>query len=181
MVTIRSCKGESAAHKEFDVQQDHHTAAYSTYLDSLFAFILWIEVLQAIFASTVPFIFLLLKDSSVSGVTVGLVMSQVQLLTVKIMHCAKMFTELSAQMVSTERILDYTKIKPEETNSTGESVPGEWPVKGEIKFDHMYLNYSESTTSILKNLDFTIQSQSKVFGVSHLEINYWQKIPNILV
>ena len=166
VLTIRSCKCESLACEEFDVKQDHHTAAYSTYLDSLLAFFLWIDVVQTFFISAVPFLFLILKDTGIVGATVGLVISHMHILTSKTMRCAKSFTELDANMISTERLLNYTKIKPEikNVNSTGNNIPNSWPTEGEIKFDRVYLKYSDSAAATLKNLDFTIKSQSKVFG-----------------
>ena len=166
VVTIRSCKGESVACNEFDVRHNRHTAAYSTYLDSLFAFSLWMNILQALFGSAVPFIFILLKDTGLAGATVGMVISQVQNLTIRVMRGAKAFIDLDANMISVERVLHYTTIKPEVKfkESADVKVPSSCPVEGEIKFDHVYLKYSNSPISILKNLDFTIKSQSKVLG-----------------
>lgn len=72
--------------------------------------------------------------------------------------------ETVTQMTSVERVLQFTELEKEgpfETNTT-EKPANNWPLDGEIKFDHVYFRYSESEQPILKSLTFTIQPGMKV-------------------
>lgn len=73
-------------------------------------------------------------------------------------------TETITQMTSVERIMQFTELEKEgpfESNPT-DKPSSDWPSKGEIKFDRVYLRYSESEPPILKSLSFIIESGMKV-------------------
>ena len=68
-------------------------------------------------------------------------------------------------MISTERILSYSRLEPEaelETLPPSEAPPPSWPDKGQITFEDVAFQYSSELPNVLKDLCFTIQPAEKV-------------------
>lgn len=66
-------------------------------------------------------------------------------------------------MVSTERILEYCKLKQEAAleSNNDRKPPKNWPFKGHITYENVYLKYAPNLP-VLKNLNFEIYPQEKV-------------------
>ncbi|XP_011647242.1 multidrug resistance-associated protein 4-like isoform X2 [Pogonomyrmex barbatus] len=95
---------------------------------------------------------------------VGLALSQVLILCGMVQHGMRQTADTIAQMTSVERVLQFTELEKEgpfESNST-DKPSSNWPSKGEIKFDRVYLRYSESEPPVLKSLDFIIKPGMKI-------------------
>lgn len=96
-----------------------------------------------------------------------------------------MYTEVETYMTSIERIAEFGQLEREQQLEVGSTEPDtSWPDKGEIVFENVSLSYSsknssnkkeneeepevekeeeeEDTTSVLKNLTFTINGGEKV-------------------
>jgi len=100
---------------------------------------------------------------------VGLAISQVLILCSMVQYGMRQTAEAVTQMTSVERIMQFTKLEQEgpfESNPM-DKPSSNWPFKGEIKFDHIYLRYSESEPPILKSLTFIIESGMKVITISY--------------
>ena len=70
-------------------------------------------------------------------------------------------------MVSVERVIAYTKLKPEaslETPPGRESLPEEWPQCGSIHVDQMKFRYAQDTPYILKGISIDIKPGERVCG-----------------
>ncbi|XP_067119194.1 ATP-binding cassette sub-family C member 4-like [Centruroides vittatus] len=67
-------------------------------------------------------------------------------------------------MNSVKRVLNYTKLKSEASyeSSLDKQPPSDWPQKGEIHFDNVFLQYSKDRNTVLKNLTFRIYSGEKI-------------------
>ncbi|XP_011505689.1 PREDICTED: multidrug resistance-associated protein 4-like [Ceratosolen solmsi marchali] len=166
LLTIRSCQAESLVCKEFDNQQDVHTAAFSLVLASMTAFGLWIDLVTVCFSAVVNYSFIIFDSKSISGENVGLAITQVLALCGILQHGMKMVAEIMTQIISFERLYQFTKLEQEGPFQTelGKEPPKTWPDKGEIQFEHLYLKYSNADTSepVLKNLCFNVKSGMKV-------------------
>lgn len=95
---------------------------------------------------------------------VGLAISQVLILVGMIQTGMRQTVETIMQMTSVERIMQFTELEKEgpfESNPT-DKPPSNWPSKGEITFDRVYLRYSDSEPSVLNSLSFIIKSGMKV-------------------
>lgn len=95
---------------------------------------------------------------------VGLALSQVLILCGMVQYGMRQTAEMITQMTSVERILQFTELEKEgpfESNPT-DKPSSNWPSKGEIKFDHVSLRYSDSDPSVLKSLSFVIEPGMKV-------------------
>jgi len=110
----------------------------------------------------------LLSGNTFAG-NVGLAISQVLILCSMVQHGMRQTAETITQMTSVERIMQFTELEQEgpfESNPM-DKPSSNWPSKGEIKFDHIYLRYSESEPPILKSLTFIIESGMKVITINY--------------
>ena len=74
------------------------------------------------------------------------------------------------QMVSAERVMQYSALEPEaplDTLPPTKKPPPDWPYRGEIVLDDVSFRYSEDTPTVLKSLSCTIKAAEKV---SHFEV-----------
>ncbi|KAJ8916752.1 hypothetical protein NQ315_013957 [Exocentrus adspersus] len=106
---------------------------------------------------------LLILENTLSG-NVGLVISQSLILTGMLQYGVRQTAEVSSNMTSVERVLQYTKLEKE---GPFESLPtkkpdGNWPHSGKIEFKSVYLKYAPEEPPVLKNLNMLIKSAEKV-------------------
>ncbi|OTF73411.1 hypothetical protein BLA29_011377, partial [Euroglyphus maynei] len=98
------------------------------------------------------------------GGSAGLAISSGLMLTGMTQWGVRQSAEFESQMTSVERIVEYQDLPKEPpAESTPEKRPPiEWPTKGTIEFDHMYLQYAGSDKQVLKNIDCIIHSGEKI-------------------
>ncbi|XP_058802493.1 ATP-binding cassette sub-family C member 4-like isoform X2 [Phymastichus coffea] len=164
LLTIRSNRAEAMVSKEFDNLQDVHTSSYSLVLSTTTAFGLWIDIVSVAFVAAVTFSFTTMSQSIVSAESVGLAITQALVLTGVLQHGMKMAGEMITQMVAVERLFQFTKLDQEGPfDSEPNKKPNKgWPSNGEIKFDHLYLRYTDSVDPVLRNLNFNVKPAEKV-------------------
>ena len=104
------------------------------------------------------------RGHEVTGADVGLAITQVLILCSILARAIKLTGDIETQMVSVERLLQYTELEPEEKLDEGvvRQPPSTWPSHGKIKFDKVSMRYSEYDAPVLKDLTFTIESGAKV-------------------
>ncbi|KAK1323692.1 ABC transporter C family member 13 [Acorus calamus] len=71
------------------------------------------------------------------------------------------FTETEKEMVSVERVLQYMDIPQEELQGS-QSLPADWPLHGNIEFEHVTLRYTKSSMDALKGVSFNIAAGMQV-------------------
>lgn len=111
----------------------------------------------------------------------GLAISQAMILTGMVQLGSQQATEVVNQMMSVERILEYTNLEQESSEGSTkgnlnynnlltittfvttflDDLPV-WPSKGHIKFKNMFLRYQLNDPPVLKNLNFSILPGQKV-------------------
>lgn len=70
--------------------------------------------------------------------------------------------EVTNQLMSVERVLEYTQL-PAETQPVIPKQPQDsWPQHGKLQFRNVGLRYAEAEPLVLKNLNFTIQPKEKI-------------------
>lgn len=72
----------------------------------------------------------------------------------------KQLTELENQMITVERVVEYTEIVTE-IDSTKEFTKN-WPTEGQIEFQSVSLRYPENSRLTLNNITFTVESGEKI-------------------
>ena len=131
------------------------------------AFGFWIDLVSVIFVATVTFSFIVLDSTNFSSGNVGLAITQVLTICGVLQHGMKMAAEMVTQMIGVERLFQFTKLEQEGPfdSEPGKEPPKTWPTKGEIKFDHLYLRYTDAVDPVLKNLSINIEPGMKVITV----------------
>ena len=79
-------------------------------------------------------------------------------------YTIKCSADLESYMTAVERVLEYTRIKPEaELESTPDrKPPPDWPQTGEIVVKDMSLQYTESANKVLKGITVCLKGGEKV-------------------
>ncbi|CAH1098768.1 unnamed protein product [Psylliodes chrysocephalus] len=161
--TIRSANAEQMLIKEFDVLQDQHTSTWFLFIASSTTFGFYLDVISTTFLALVTFQFLIFQDENTLGGSVGLVISQSLILTNMLQFGVRQSTEVASNMISVERVMQYTKLKKEHPLETiGQKPPLDWPSKGKIHFKNTSLSYAPELSPVLKNLNIDIGSAEKV-------------------
>lgn len=94
----------------------------------------------------------------------GLVVSQSLILTGMLQYGVRQTAEVSSNMTSVERVLQYTKLDKEGPFESlpANKPPQDWPKSGEIHFRNTYLKYVEDEPPVLKNLNIDIKPGEKI-------------------
>ena len=74
----------------------------------------------------------------------------------------RQWSELENEMVSLERLLEYSKVDTDPERPDPAAVPKLWPEDGHIEFRNVSLKYNPHDPPVLKNLNFTIQPREKI-------------------
>ncbi|KJH42578.1 ABC transporter, ATP-binding protein [Dictyocaulus viviparus] len=72
------------------------------------------------------------------------------------------FLAFLRQMVSIERIVQYTELESEHDGVNFEDIPAAWPTDGHINITNMFLKYDEKTEYVLKNICVDIKPGEKI-------------------
>ncbi|CAH1098765.1 unnamed protein product [Psylliodes chrysocephalus] len=163
MPTIRSANAEQMLVKEFDALQDQHTSTWFLFIASSTAFGFYLDVISTTFLAFVTYQFLIFEDENTLSGNVGLVISQSLILTGMLQHGVRQSTEVASNMVSVERVVQYTKLEKEHPLETiGQKPPRDWPSRGKIQFKNTYLSYALELSPVLKNVNIEIDSGEKI-------------------
>lgn len=95
---------------------------------------------------------------------VGILMSYALSITQSLNWLVRSATEVETNIVSCERVLEYSKIDPEglnDKNQNSEPEP-EWPSRGEICFENVEARYRPELDLVLKGVSFTAKAGEKV-------------------
>ncbi|XP_021200213.3 ATP-binding cassette sub-family C member 4 [Helicoverpa armigera] len=162
--TIRSANAQKWLIEQFDTNQDLHTTSWNSYLNGGTTFGFYLDTMCLIYMTTVIGVFLFVDFGDTIPVgSVGLAVTQSNMLTIMLQHGARMLVEFLAQLTSVERILQYTRIDTEPNLFQGKiEMPPTWPSQGKIVFQNVYLRYAPNEQPVLKNLNLVIESGHKV-------------------
>ncbi|XP_070204431.1 ATP-binding cassette sub-family C member 9-like [Littorina saxatilis] len=153
----------------------------------------WRRAMQAIDTNVTPFLFLhtanrwlgirldymscLLVFASATaslsaGIThyiepafIGLCITYALMVSGQLNWIVRISTEVEMAMNAVERVLEYTDIPPETTDTDGEKpdvYDDSWPSKGKVVFRHVTLTYDEELDPVLSNASFIINPGEKV-------------------
>lgn len=104
-----------------------------------------------------------LRSGQLSAGLVGLSVSYSLQITQSLNWIVRMTVEVETNIVSVERIMEYSRLKPEapeviETNRPAEN----WPQAGEVQFKNYSTRYRPELDLVLKNIDLNIRPHEKV-------------------
>ncbi|EGI62548.1 Multidrug resistance-associated protein 4 [Acromyrmex echinatior] len=164
LTTIRSIGAQEMIRKQFDEHQDLHTSTYSLIIATGTVFGLALDIVSIGFIAIITYSFVVLNDENTFAGHVGLAISQVLILCGMVQHGMRQTAETITQMTSVERIMQFTELEKEDPFESNpiDKPSSNWPFKGEIKFDRVYLRYSESKSPVLKSLSFVVKPGMKI-------------------
>lgn len=165
LLTIRSCGCQSLVTRIFNQRQDRHTSAFYLVLLTSTAFSTCLELIVHSLWIFAAFSSLALKSSrSLFPGDVGLALMQLRNIVFISQWCMKQAGETINLMTSVERMFQFVDLEKEIDVEVGPPVKlkMEWPDKGEVVFDNLYLRYSGNLEPVLKNLNLKIPAGTKV-------------------
>lgn len=106
---------------------------------------------------------LTLKSGHLSAGLVGLSVSYALQVTQSLNWIVRMTVEVETNIVSVERILEYSELTPEAPEVIEDNRPNEsWPEFGKISFNNYSTKYRPELDLVLRNIDLTINPREKV-------------------
>ncbi|CAG2113771.1 unnamed protein product, partial [Medioppia subpectinata] len=163
LASVRAYGVQESFERQFYVYQNDHSATWFTFVGTsrgLGLAIDWFCVAYIIIISLVLMIF----PDGIPGGSAGLALSSALMLTGVTAWGVRQSAEMESQMTSVERIIEYSRLPQEAALTAHDSrkPPPDWPSKGRIELNHMYLFYEGSDKPVLKNLNFIIKSGEKI-------------------
>ncbi|GFS27775.1 multidrug resistance-associated protein 4 [Elysia marginata] len=161
--TIRAMHMEQRLTAEFDAHQDLHTEAWFLYLTTSRWLGIRIDFVSVVFIASVVYSALFAADTLNAGFVGLSVVYSVKLMGIS-QFLIRQTVELENQMISVERVLQYTRlpIEADLESKPGQKPPDTWPSSGSLQAKEVSLRYSPSAPSVLKDINFHIQGGEKV-------------------
>lgn len=173
--TVRAFGAQDVLKKEFDLHQNLHTGAWYMFLSCSQAFGFALDCLCMSFVTCVTFSFLVFETKELNGASVGLAITQSMALTAWLQWGIRQSAEVLNQMMSVERVLEYSGLEKEEKVEK-ESIEESWPREGKITFKDVTYRYAADMQPALNGVNFSVESTEKIgivgrTGVSCMMIN----------
>ncbi|XBW38433.1 hypothetical protein QEN19_004021 [Hanseniaspora menglaensis] len=109
--------------------------------------------------------FSVVSGNPISSGMVGLLMSYAMQVSGSLMWLVRMYTQVETNIVSVERILEYTELAPEAPMSVEHNdsqLPENWPEHGEVVFEEYSTTYRKELDPSLRGVSFKINPGEKV-------------------
>lgn len=101
-------------------------------------------------------------DDNASGEKIGLAITQAMSLTGMLQWGVRQSAEISNQMMSVERVLEYRDLEPETQPDKPREVTNDWPANGSIEFQSVVYRYFAEAEPVLRGLSFVIRPKEKI-------------------
>lgn len=161
--TIRAFGAQDKFIKEFDNHQDLHTEARFLFLATSRWLAVRLDWINTAFVISVSFTSVFAATDLDAG-SVGFSLTYAMTLIILFQWMVRQSSLVENQMVSVERVLEYSELLSEAQLETDEEQkpPRDWPQQGEIISRNVCLKYSEESPYILRDLSFTIRPREKI-------------------
>ncbi|KAJ3075283.1 Multidrug resistance-associated protein 4, partial [Quaeritorhiza haematococci] len=162
--TIRAFHAQPRFTSRFIHIQNENTRAFFAFLSSGRWLGFRLDLMVAFFVILVAFLSVGVTSGSgaIQPGLVGLVLSYSLQLLGLLQWAVRQSAEVENQMVSVERVIEYTQLPQEAAEETDVKPPREWPEKGHIKIEGMSLTYPGTKRRVLKDLRVEIEPGMRV-------------------
>ena len=157
LATIRSLKGAKKIIDSFELNQNICNSTWFTTLIYRHGYFFWLDAVSASYIGIIVFSFIWFNDATTSNDS-GLVITQVSSLIGVVVWGLTMIMDGQKQMMSVERIIEYSTLKEESEVKTSSGKITD----GKIEFREFSMKYSSGSKAVLENLNFTIKSREKI-------------------
>ncbi|CAF2747057.1 unnamed protein product [Rotaria sp. Silwood2] len=104
----------------------------------------------------------LMRDRLTAGI-VGLTITYSMQITQSLNWLVRMASDIETNIVSVERVNEYTALKPEAPwEISNKKPPPDWPNTGEIQINNLSIRYRENLELVLQDITVNIQSGEKI-------------------
>ncbi|XP_034328340.2 ATP-binding cassette sub-family C member 4 isoform X2 [Magallana gigas] len=159
--TIRALRVQEKFCEEFDNHQNLHTESWFLFLSSSRWLAVRLDWMCAIFITVVSFACVFLAKDLNAGL-VGLLMTYAIMLMGLFQWGVRQSAEVESQMISVERVLEYSKLDTEENLESDTPPPPSWPQNGKIVAKNARLRYGPNLPWVFHGLNFVINGREKV-------------------
>ncbi|KAF9430037.1 hypothetical protein BGZ94_008563 [Podila epigama] len=125
----------------------------------------WIGVRLELLGSLIVLaaaMFAVMSRNTLSASITGMSLSYALNITQDITWMVRCYCELQNNLVSVERVKEYSEKNPEAPNETTVNLPENWPSQGHIEFKNYSTRYREGMDLVIRNVSFEVQPGEKV-------------------
>ncbi|GAB1302447.1 ATP-binding cassette sub-family C member 2 [Apodemus speciosus] len=125
----------------------------------------WLAIRLELVGNLIVFcsaLLLVIYKNSLTGDTVGFVLSNSLNITQTLNWLVRMTSEAETNIVAVERISEYINVDNEAPWVTDKRPPADWPRKGEIQFNNYQVRYRPELDLVLKGITCNIKSTEKI-------------------
>ncbi|XP_031622965.1 multidrug resistance-associated protein 4-like, partial [Contarinia nasturtii] len=159
---VRAFEAEEILRDEFERHQNLNTGVWHMFFGISHAFGLSLDMMVYVFIGVILFVFLVVNEG-VTGDRAGLALSQALFLSNLLQYAVIKSSEVTNQLTSVERVLEYSKLEPEaQPKLVKEEISPDWPSQGKIEFKNVSYRYSTNDKPVLRGLSFSVKPKEKV-------------------
>ncbi|CDW59347.1 multidrug resistance associated protein 1 [Trichuris trichiura] len=162
VAVIRAYQAEERFIRESERRLDENQMPYYENVISHRWLAVRLETLGNVLVLAASLFAILGRDSGLSPGIVGLSISYALQLTQALNHSVRMMSELETNIVSVERVNEYSCTQKEAEWENDNKPPKEWPEKGGVQFNNYKLRYREGLDLCLKDVTCSIAGGEKI-------------------
>ena len=162
--TIRAFAQDPGFAEVFEMRVDRNQMCYFPAISCNRWLAVRIEMLGScilFFASTVA-VYLITSNGRMSAGLLGLMLSQVLSTTQTLNWTVRSASEVEQNIVSVERVLQYSELPTEAAYLGTAPLPPKWPERGVVEFRNYSTRYREGLEPVLKHISFTTRPHERI-------------------
>jgi ATP-binding cassette subfamily C (CFTR/MRP) protein 4 len=168
IATIRANGSTDFFARKFSTAHDTHSRAAWAFMASSRWFAISLDVLSFLLLTTATFVSVLLYHEewlAVDPATLGLALTLlIQMSNQNFPWVVRQSAEVTNQMVSVERILEFCKLEPEAPldMDADKQLDDSWPSQGIIQLKNLSVRYRQGLPLVLDGINCTIENGSRI-------------------